>query len=386
MKIWYATLSIMTFNTMVATVIFLCLLWGMLEIRHVITGKGNVVISESIKFESFGLTTMEKAKATASEFDSYASQHPFVFNPWTTFMLAPVTGVNLNVIVDPLINHRATPIEENQSVSRTDNVITIWCFGGSTLYGFGVPDDQTISSHLGRVLGNLDKSKQYQIVNFGQPYWYSSVEVAGFGALLRSGRKPDIVLFLDGLNDMANLVAGRTTPYFTDRANAAWERTRSDARRLISWITVNESFPITRILRFVESQTGSISTSDAVFRRTTSMTSDEVVRVYLTNIKMANALSDAFGVQAHFFLQPVPWYGKYVSKKVSRSFPFGNRDIAIDAYDKIISFHSKQANAHSLHDALYVQKSPFVDNFHYSDTSNRLLAKKIAEVISKTIE
>lgn len=380
----YQSLALFFLNLTIFMAVSLLCLWGALELRHIVTGRGSVVVSDVIKFESFSLTTQEVAKATAAEFDEYASSQPFVFNPWTTFMLAPVRGKYLNVIEGPLFNHRITTGGDSQLT--TGRQISIWCFGGSTLYGFGVPDSQSIPSHLQRILNENKTGQPVNVVNFGQPYWFSTVEVAAYNAMLQSDYRPDIVIFVDGLNDMANLVAGRNTPFFSNQANAAWERRRNDARRMLPWLSINESFPITRVARFVEYQFHASSPQPAAFRPLEKFDEGRIVRTYMGNIRKAKALSDAYGVKSYFFLQPIPWHGQYAADTVNTSFPFGDRKAVVSVYEKITALFAKRTDAIDLHKALLSHEAPFVDNIHYSDSANALLAEAIAETVLRNTE
>jgi len=383
MNKFYQATAVIFLNLVLLSAASLLILWGALEARHALTGRGNVVISDAIKFNSFRLTPPDAARAAAAEFDAYASSHPFVFNPWTTFMLSPVAGRYLNVLQGPILNHRAVTGAGAAPVSEPR--IRIWCFGGSTLYGFGVPDSQTIPSHLQRILNEYEKLGPVEVVNFGQPYWFSSVEVAAYNSLLQSERRPDAVIFLDGLNDMANLVAGRTTPYFAGQADAAWARKRADARHMLPWLTINESFPLSRIARFVEGRFLGMPKSVPAYRPANPLDARHVVDIYMDNLKKAKALSEGFGVRAFFFLQPVPWYGQYAAKDVTTGFPFGDKQTALSAYEDIASRFSGRDDARALHESLLNHEAPFVDNFHYSDSANALLAAELVDFFIRAI-
>ncbi|HWI19802.1 MAG TPA: hypothetical protein VNT81_18745 [Vicinamibacterales bacterium] len=69
-----------------------------------------------------------------------------------------------------------------------------WFFGGSTTFGYGVADDETIPAALERQLGQ-------PVVNFGVPGHYSFHENRLLGQYLRLGFRPSRVLFLDGVNE-----------------------------------------------------------------------------------------------------------------------------------------------------------------------------------------
>ena len=75
---------------------------------------------------------------------------------------------------------------------------TIAFFGGSTLFGPGALDDQTIPSYFVRM------NPDFEAFNFGQ---HGFVVHQGFNLFLKryyEGFRPDVVIFYDGINDVGN--------------------------------------------------------------------------------------------------------------------------------------------------------------------------------------
>jgi hypothetical protein len=75
---------------------------------------------------------------------------------------------------------------------------TIAFFGGSTLFGPGALDDQTIPSYFVRM------NPDFEAFNFGQ---HGFVAHQGFNLFLKryfEGFRPDVVIFYDGINDVRN--------------------------------------------------------------------------------------------------------------------------------------------------------------------------------------
>ena len=72
----------------------------------------------------------------------------------------------------------------------------VWMFGGSTTYGSGVSDCETVAS----ALNDLDPANTY--LNFGVESRVQNSEIEHLLLLLRKGYRPKAVLFLDGLNDI----------------------------------------------------------------------------------------------------------------------------------------------------------------------------------------
>ncbi|MDW8172398.1 MAG: SGNH/GDSL hydrolase family protein, partial [Anaerolineae bacterium] len=98
-------------------------------------------------------------------------------------------------------------IEDQVPLREMSEYYTIFIFGGSTTYGYGEADWQTIPSHLQRILRQqaLGGRKLIAIFNFGQRSYFSLQERLLFQQLVRRGFKPDMAVFIDGLNDTHNI-------------------------------------------------------------------------------------------------------------------------------------------------------------------------------------
>lgn len=70
----------------------------------------------------------------------------------------------------------------------------IWFFGGSTTFGYGVADHETIPAALEAQVG-------HPVLNLGVPGHYSFHENRLLGQYLRLGFRPSRVVFLDGVNE-----------------------------------------------------------------------------------------------------------------------------------------------------------------------------------------
>ena len=89
----------------------------------------------------------------------------------------------------------------------------IFLFGGSTTFGYGVSDNQTIASYLQEYL-TKNTDSNICVYNFGRGYYYLTQERILYEQLLTSGFVPDLAIFIDGLNDLA---FNNNEPFFTDR-------------------------------------------------------------------------------------------------------------------------------------------------------------------------
>ena len=82
---------------------------------------------------------------------------------------------------------------------QTSN-LNVFVFGGSTAFGYGLADHQTIASYLQEQLSGAMKEKVC-VYNFGTGWYYSTQERILFERLLSSGHQPDIAIFIDGFNE-----------------------------------------------------------------------------------------------------------------------------------------------------------------------------------------
>jgi lysophospholipase L1-like esterase len=76
----------------------------------------------------------------------------------------------------------------------------VFLFGGSTAFSYGETDDQALGSRLQPLLAKK-LGRPVSVYNFGQSSYFSTQERILFEQLILSGQKPDMVIFLDGLND-----------------------------------------------------------------------------------------------------------------------------------------------------------------------------------------
>ena len=145
----------------------------------------------------------------------------------------------------------------------------LWVFGGSTTFGYGLPDGETIPSHLQEALRRRYPGVPIQVYNFGQGYFFSSQELALFQSLLAAGSDPpEIVLFVDGINEH------QREPFYTGYLQ---ELTRSPWKA--AWI---------------RDESPSIGNGE------------EVVARWLRNKRMAEGICASYGIKPLFVWQPSP--------------------------------------------------------------------------------
>lgn len=192
----YKTAALITFNTLLLFVAANLLLFvGNLVWRAVTPGPGPRIVAK------YGLELLKQVYPGMSRDDvmqllTETWTRPFAFEPYTQFKDAPFAGRFVNV--DPNgFRHGQTappwpPAPQN---------FNVFVFGGSTVFGYGVADNQTVVARLQEQFPATIGGRKVCCYNFGRGFYYSSQERVLFEQLLAAGSKPDQAIFIDGLNE-----------------------------------------------------------------------------------------------------------------------------------------------------------------------------------------
>ena len=302
----------------------------------------------------------------------------YVYTPFTQFKEGQIEGdyVNTNAAGFRNIADQATwPVD--------DDAYNIFVFGGSTTFGYGVPDNDTIPSHLQAALrleGSCDQP--LNVYNFGRANYYSTQERLLFEQVLASGINPDVALFIDGLNEFFHL---ENEPKFTEQLTYLM----GESDQQLIWRGA-KTIPILALLKEVRSLGGS-SGSDTPGAVDPEILMDVVDR-YLMNKRLIENLAEEFGVEAFFVWQPVPTY-KYNSESDifygSDESSFGEHLASGEGYplmaEKISSgeVFLDETTFLWLGD-LQVDRTDqlYVDRVHYTGDFSRIIADAIADFVS----
>jgi lysophospholipase L1-like esterase len=184
---------------------------------------------------------------------------------------------------------------------------SVWVFGGSTVYGTGVPDWATLPSYVSRRLNDgLNKPGHAcaVVTNFGVEGYVTTQELILLVEQLKIGGRPDIVIFYDGFND-AN-VGTRSADPWTAYDGHDVIKPRAEG-------SIWGRFDFVRYLYTVRT----LAAVRTLFRqRVGSLTPDQlsakavtVVDNYEANLNIACALSKSYNFKFYGFWQPMLFYG-----------------------------------------------------------------------------
>ena len=94
-----------------------------------------------------------------------------------------------------------------RTTSQADRAtaLKVFLFGGSTMFGAGSRDEHTIASELASQLSAT--GQDVNVVNYGQNGYVSAQECLTLELACQAGQIPDVVIFYDGVNDVASTCA-----------------------------------------------------------------------------------------------------------------------------------------------------------------------------------
>src|ERR1700730_16023080 len=142
-------------------------------------------------------------------------RRPFTFAPFTHYKERPFSGDFVNVSE---AGFRCCGGQSPQPWPPSRDNINIFVFGGSTTFGYGVSDAETIPAQLSWHLSQ--KLPRVCVYNFGCGTYASTQERILFEQLVLAGRVPDVAVFIDGINDF---IFCDGLPQYSDRLKETFE-------------------------------------------------------------------------------------------------------------------------------------------------------------------
>lgn len=364
-----------------------------------------LILIEIISAISFKITEVrqggiENAQASAA-LAMYKSQ------PWAaTYWREEVAA--FKVLYEPYVMWRRAPFKgetivvEDDGVRRTAHsdcsarTYTVWMFGGSTMWGAGSPDWLTIPSLLAE---QYEKSGMPVCVrNYGTSAWVSTQEVIELmQELKRTPRKPDLVVFYDGVNDAFTLYQSGMidVPQNNDRIKnklqsgdpmqTGWNHPRSNS--MLQMFLESKTFlSISRIgagLRRARNGSQSVSTPQP----SSDLIQTQMEVAYLKNLDLVGALGREYGFQYAFFWQPVMLVGrKRLSdeEKIILRKTLATNNGMQETFEKMYSLagSEKRQKFFDIADALDNREDTiYIDFAHIGPEGNRLVAGRMYGIL-----
>ncbi len=282
---------------------------------------------------------------------------------------------------------RATP------TSATNGTVRIFMFGGSTMWGSGARDEFTIPSILARELDR--QGIQAAVTNYGETGWVSTQEVIALELELRQGRRPDVVVFYDGINDTYTAfqqgIAGipqnefNRVSEFNFLNKPVKERARLVAKDAALRLSTRRLFDALRpdSGKGLGVQLDETAPGFALDEAGTARLARQVVDTYASNVELVRALGEHYRFKSFFYWQPavadkphLTEYEKTLSiemQPIERFFRQTNQALRDRQHDK-----PEPTRVRDLTGVFAEVSAPmFVDRFHLGETGNEVIAKQM---------
>lgn len=305
---------------------------------------------------------------------------PYIYAPFTITGVTPWHGRYFNNDVHPTGVWRRTENPQSDGCPQGKSW-KVWIFGGSTVYGTGVPDAETIPSYLSRELnagGNCA-----EVTNFGNESYVTTQELILLEQQLKQGGRPDVVIFYDGFND-AHLGMTAVDPWATHYGlDIVKARAEGSVRGRLDFL---DRLYTTRMVHALGQVFKRTSTSDVRDERARAST---VLEVYEANHKMAAALGQGYHFRFYGFWQPMLFSGhkrlgafeEQISKMDSTSRRRFDPLPVVAAYEEA---ERRAPNAGFIFLAGIfdsVSEPIYIDEAHLGPRGNELIARAIARYV-----
>ena len=261
----------------------------------------------------------------------------------------------------------------------------VWMFGGSTLADMETADALTISSQLAAAL--RERGVEAEVLNFGVPGYASSVELLKFQDILRrcaESRQPDVVVFYDGYNDpYLGWVGGAGNLQPDLSAKLEMVVTRQTARYLLLRLSdaLGDRFALWR------NTIGHRLTARAAQHEKNI---DQVVHIYLANVRMARAVAQEFGIRPFFVLQPLLMTKQPLSAREQEIYNEGGRALksfVLDFYGRVRAGLAEEEDFLDFSGVLNNRAATdFYDECHTGPYTGEVIGRALAERLAGPLE
>ena len=369
----------LTAVTLLSTLVAVGLIYGIITLVSSVKNK-TAVNPVSTKYGTTATAAVYPG-LSEHEIDALLKEtwsRPYIFEPFTQFKERQYQGHYVNV------DSNGFRVTKNQGPwPPQSNSLNIFLFGGSTTFGYGVADDQTIASYLQDYLV-AGLHREVRVYNFGRGFYYSTQERILYENLLASGFVPDIAIFVDGLNDFYYTA---NEPMFTEQIRDFMEhgpkKDKDKASRLLSSTSLGRS---------MVSSTAKPNSTEQPKQQTEvnyndPTVIDNVIKRYGANKKLIEGVSKAFGVKPLFVWQPVPSYHYDQQYHLFSAGGYGQHSYAQYGYEHMADFIKQHPLGDNFFWCADMQKDSteplYIDKLHYSASFSKQIANAIAGQLIK---
>lgn len=305
------------------------------------------------------------------------------YEPFTEFREGPCKGeyVNVSLYGFRLGKDQAPwpPVPED---------LVVFMFGGSTTFGYGVADEETIPSRLQEILRASGSGRRVSVYNFGRGYYYSSLERILLERLLLAGYHPQVAVFLDGFNEFSQLTnesrLSRGIAHALDSLGRSGREAWWNGLPIMAW--KEKTMDVQARLAEAHRNTEILLGFDSTSRHVDEAQANRLCSRYLTNREIIRGIVGRFGINTLFVWQPVRGVKVNGEGRITGLGEVAAHPFVVTGYACMEKLSPPAALADFLQlNGLEAKKSvpAYVDGVHYSESYSRDMAQAIATALNE---
>ena len=241
----------------------------------------------------------------------------------------------------------------------------IWVFGGSTTFGYGVADSETIPAIIQKITNQ-------RVINFGRGYFYSAQENLLLRRILQAGHKPKTAIFLDGINERCGIGV------YQPEMGALFDKVQKPYNWSLRELFGPIDFALHNRIHRNSMDINPDNKNEIQKLNCTSFGTDQSLSaVHRTNLLERENLCSQYKIDCKTFVQP--FAGVHGVHEDFDLLPQKERDTLLQRFD-LLTENWLKFGAIFVVDALDSKRShSYVDGVHYSYQASDLIARSIAK-------
>jgi hypothetical protein len=306
----------------------------------------------------------EHAQQVFKDYNSVKHQ----YEPFVGWKCLPYKGETLTISAEGERNHKQ---------ADNKNAQTVHFFGGSTMWGEGSDDQHTIPALFNTA------NPDYEVYNHAQLAYNTRQELDALISLYSKDKKPDVVIFYDGVNDAAflcpkeikQLPAHRLVPMYR-------EKLYTGKSAIVKEFAGNIFF--SNILKLARKYTAKPSPENSPYDcLSTPGKAEEIAEIMMKNWEMAHEIVTKRGGKFMAFLQPAAFVGKPRTDHLKLDEDLGKNFSEVYKHIKLKIAERKHPWIHDLSDSFDGQDYIYIDFCHVSPNGNEIIAREISKVAGR---
>jgi lysophospholipase L1-like esterase len=358
----------------------------LLSIRYAVAARQGALIDPRSRADGYG-----NAEWAVEYFNEANSMPLYTWHSYVYWRATPFKGKYTNIDEEG-IRHTWNGTNKEESTKS----FRIFMFGGSTMWGSGARDEETIPSFLAKTLRECGLSAE--VTNFGIGGYITTQEVISLLRELQRRNMPDLVVFYDGANDVFSTFQNKGMagiPQNEYNRQREFNLLRPEMIRRLQKEALLETFLNSSTYQILRSLLRRVTGRDLLHVEWNpsvypplNQVASEVVRVYDWNITLVRTLGQAYGFKTLFYWQPIvstkdkpTQYEQEIAQGVSLG----------DYYEATTTMLKAQlSEVDTFHDISRVfngdPKPYFVDTVHMTGGGNEIVARRMLKEVVPMVQ